>query len=445
MTLKVRRILSLIFILLFFIITPVIVLYAAGYRINRDGLAIQKTGMFVIDSNPRGAKIFIDDQAQKKFINLLFNKDNFITTPAKITNLLPGEYDLALELDGYWGWQKKLIINPGASTFAENIYLFKNSLPVQILPAELQSINLPAGEGRAIILSADQLTFFNLADETSKIVSQSDLKGKNIAWSEDGQRLVIDHYLYDLNDSKVKIDLNKTPDSFNYKWQNNTLYFQDNNSIYKLDSANLPRKIISNKKIDDFLIKDRYLYLVNKFKATASLLEVIDMTSKQETRGIGLPASANYSFINPEHGLLNLYDDHRQILYLINPLADYYSPLTEIINNVKIAFWISDNELLYINDFEIWLYDLEIKNKTLITRISQTINSAVMHPNRNYIIYSTDQTINAIELDERGKRNTAELIKLDLIDQLILNAKGNILYFPGKIGKTEGLYKLLIR
>src|SRR3989338_2513423 len=136
MTLKVRRMLSLIFILLFLIIAPAIILYAAGFKLSKNGLAIQKTGMFIIDSNPRGAKIFINGQ---------------------IKNLLPGEYDLSLELDGYWGWQKKLTVNPGTSTFVDNIYLFKNSLPVQILPANLESINLSAGDNRALILSADQL------------------------------------------------------------------------------------------------------------------------------------------------------------------------------------------------------------------------------------------------------------------------------------------------
>src|SRR3989344_4788562 len=99
MTLKVRRIISLIFILLFLTIAPAIVLYAAGFK---------------------------------------FNKNNFIVTPAKIKNLLPGEYNLSLELNGYSGWQKKLTIYPGSSTFAEDIYLFKNDLPVQIFPAKIK-------------------------------------------------------------------------------------------------------------------------------------------------------------------------------------------------------------------------------------------------------------------------------------------------------------------
>lgn len=445
MTLKVRRILSLIFILLFLIITPAIILYAAGFRLSKNGFFIQKTGMFIIDSRPRGAKIFLNGKAQKTLINSLFNKNNFITTPAKIKNLLPGEYNLSLELNDYWSWQKKLTISPGTSTFAEDIYLFKNDLPVQIVSAKIDSLNLSPKKNQALILSAGQLTFLNLADETKKSVSQNNLKGKNVAWSLGGQKLVIDDYLYDLNDLSAKIDLSRlTASLFNYKWSNNFLFFQDETSIYRLDNKNLPEKIIDNVQFNDYLIKDGYLYLIRQARLAASL-EIIDLASKRQVKKINLPASANYSFINPERALLNLYDNNHKILYLIDPSATYYSPLTEIINNVKTTFWDNNNNLLYAGDYEIWLYNLEAKRKTLITRVSDTINNAIMHPNKNYIIYSTDQTINAIEMDEREKRNIAELVKFDLINSFILNARGDILFFSGKIGNQEGLYKLLMQ
>ncbi|MDO8668046.1 MAG: hypothetical protein Q7K35_03035 [bacterium] len=445
MTLKVRRILSLIFILLFLAITPVVVLYAAGFKLSKNGFFIQRTGMFIVDSNPRGAKILINGQVQKKLISSIFNKNDFITTPAKIKNLLPGEYDLALKLNGYWNWQKKLSINPGASTFIEDIYLFKNDLPIQIAPAGVKSINLSPNNNQALILSAGQITFLNLEDETKKSISQNNLKGKNITWSGDGQKLIIDNYLYDLNNLNINIGPNKPLDGLNYKWQNDNLYFQNKTSIYRLNSANLPTEIIANKKFNDFLTKDRYLYLINQSKPTASSLEIINIETGAQIKNIDLPASNNYSFINPEQNLINLYDNDHKILYLINPLAANYSPLVEVINNVKTTFWVNNNLLLYAGDYEIWLYNLETKKQTLITRISEEINSVVMHPNKNYIIYSTGQTINAIELDEREKRNIVELARFDLIESFGLNADGDILYFSGKVGNIEGLYKLLIQ
>lgn len=444
MTLRARRILSLTFILLFIVIAPAIILHAAGFKLSKNGFFIQKTGMFIIDSNPKGAKIFINGKVQKNFINSLFNKDGFIVTPAKIKNLLPGEYDLTLELKGYLSWQKKLTINPGSSTFAENVYLFKNDLPVRIFPAEIKSIYLSPGKNRAIILSGGQITFYNLADETKKSASQTNLKEKKLAWSGDSQRAVIDDYLYNFNDLKIKTDLNELiPEIFNYKWNNNALFFQDQAAIYQLSKDNLPIKIIGGKKFNDFLVKDRYLYLINNSESTA-YLEAINIASGEQLKKISLPASNNYVFINQEQTLLNLYDQDKNTLYLVDPLSPY-PPLVETINNIKTAFWADGNNLLYAGDYEIWLYNLPTEKKTLITRLSEKINGAVVHPNKNYIIFSTGQTLNAIELDEREKRNIAELARFDSIGFFTLNDKGNILYFSGKIGGEEGLYKLLMR
>lgn len=417
-------------------------LYAAGYRLAKNGLNIQKTGMFIIDSRPKGAKIFIDGRPAAAWSNLLFNKKNFVTTPAKIKNLLPGEYNLKLEHDGYFSWQKKLAVYPGASTFAENIYLFKNDLPAQIAPADIKSIRLSPGKNQAVILSADLITFFNLADESEKSIKRNSLAGKNIFWSEDQTRIIIDNQLYNSADFSSAKDLKKlTANSANYKWNGNVLYYQDKNSIYRLADSGLPEKIISNKIFNDYLVKGGYLYLLVK-SGSAVNLEVINAATGQSLKNINLPA-AQYLFINAEQNLLNLYDRGHKILYLIDPLAAY-EPLREIINNVKTAYWANASDLLYTNDFEIWLYNLETKNKILLTRISDVINQAILHPSKDYIIYSTNQTINAIELDEREKRNITELIKFDSIGQFILTSD-DIVYFPGKIGNAAGLYKFLIQ
>lgn len=418
-------------------------LYAAGYRLGKNSFSVQRTGMFIIDSKPKGAKVLIDGESQETWPSSIFNKKNYIATPAKIKNLLPGEYNLKLELDGYWSWQKKLTVNPGASTFAENIYLFKNNLPVQITPADIESIRLLPGKNQAVILSSDLITFLNLSDESEKTTKRNNLIGKNIFWSEDQNKIIIDDYLYNLADLNSILDLKKlTPNSFNYKWSGSTLYYQDKNSIYQLGSSDLPKKIISNKIFNDYLVKNNYLYLIIKSGQTTNL-EVIDTATGQSLKNISLPAAPNYSFINAEQNLLNLYDNGHKILYLIDPMSAYQQ-LIEIINNVKTTFWTDPTNLLYANDFEIWLYNLETKNKILITRISDTINNAILHPSKDYIIYSTKQTVNAIELDEREKRNITELIKFDFINSFLLT-KDDILYFSGKIGNSAGLYKFLIQ
>jgi len=419
-------------------------LYAAGYRLDKNGYTVERTGMFIIDSKPQGAKILIDDQPQQTWVSAISNKNNFLATPAKIKNLLPGEYNLKIELDGYWSWQKKLTVYPGASTFAENIYLFKNGLPLQIMPTDTATTSLLENNSQAAIITADRLTFINLADETEKSIDQKGLSGKIFSWSTAQDKIVIDGYLYDLNNLSARIDLKKlTPNSFNYRWSNNILYYRDKNSLYRYSSSGATaEKIMSGLTFGDYVVKDGYLYLISRTGQTASL-KIYNETNGQTIKEINLPATANYTFINSDHSLLNLYDSDHKILYLISPLA--FQPLVEVLNNIKIATWTNDNLLLYGNDFEIWLYDLNNKQKNLITRISDTINNAFLHPSKDYIIYSTEKSINSIELDNREKRNSTELVKFDSINSLTLSPTGKILYFSGKIGNAQGLYKFLIQ
>ncbi|MDP2708659.1 MAG: hypothetical protein Q8O93_01230 [bacterium] len=445
MTIKVRRILSLIFFLLFITVTPAIMLYAAGYKLGSNGLSIERTGMFIIDSKPKGAVIYLNGKPREAWISSILNKKEFITTPAKIKNLLPGEYDLKIELDGYWSWEKKLTVNPGASTFAENIYLFKDSLPTQIASGAAATVKLSPDKTQTMILSPGRLAVINLLDETEKTAAAAGLSGKNSAWSDRGNKIIIDDWLYDLNNWPGQTDLKKIlPDSSDYKWSGGDLYYRDKNSIYRLSGSNLPHKIIGNENFSDYLIKNDYLYLIGGSGQAASL-KVIELSGAKLIKEISLPAAAaGYIFINREQSLLNIYDAGHEMLYLLDPLSSF-QPLADVISNIKISFWVNSDSLLYANDFEIWLYRPSSKQKTLITRISEQINNLIMHPGRDHIIYSTAKTINAIELDEREKRNITELVKFDSIKTLSLNSKGDVIYFSGKIGNSEGLYKFLIQ
>ena len=53
MNLKHRRILYISFILIFIILVPITIFYAAGYRYNFKQNKIEKTGILYIDSKPK--------------------------------------------------------------------------------------------------------------------------------------------------------------------------------------------------------------------------------------------------------------------------------------------------------------------------------------------------------------------------------------------------------
>ncbi|MDD5290909.1 MAG: PEGA domain-containing protein [Patescibacteria group bacterium] len=476
MTLKIRRILFFLFVIIFFIVTPWLSFYAAGYKIKLSWppdfrQPLQKTGMFIFDTSPRGAKIFIDNKPSQLFLQKYFNKErSYIKTPAKIKNILPGEYDIRLELPGYWPWEKKLKVEPGQATYAEDVYLFKKDLPLQItsfIPEEKNFSRLPI---RKIEPSFDKRYFFVLNEEKINIIEAggndvfslplSSIKtrfepGSPAIWSPDSTKIIAGRVALDLkNGNKITyLDNFLGGQADNFKWgiDSNLLYYQSGSSIGYLDLAAGSKKILgSGENYYDYLVKNDNIFFISGTGKTLKL-KGISLKNGEPIKDISLPFSSAYRLINPGHNLINLYDNIHQLLYLIDPFAAI-NPLREVVNNIKYSEWLDNNRLLYANDFEIWIFDMDTSGsvlgtagKKILVRISEPITNVLWHPSKNYIIYSTDKTINTIELDERGKRNTTELIKVDQIYSLSLDQKGNTLYFGAKIGNQEGLYKLEIQ
>ena len=450
-----RKYLFLFFILAFVTITPLVSLYAAGYKFSFSGKILQKTGMLIIDSTPDGANIIIDGEAQQKFLNQIksrvFNQtrdQNILKTPAKIKGLIPGEYLVRLEKDGYWSWGKKLEIKPGSSTFAEDIVIFKNNLPQPInTELILNSKQSPNKKNIAYVTEKEYYVFNSDNEEIlyfKKNNNTLNFQNNNIIWLNENY-ILFDYYLFSLNNWNKPRDFSESLENVDLKSitidNNNLRYIQNNNRLIELNTNNEGIKTILNfQKIFDYLIKDNLIYTIEEQNKDVYLVVYDDKTI---IRKINLKYDKNYTFINDSHDLINIYNEKFKTLYLIDPL-DYFSPLKETINNITGSFWVDDNRLVYHNDFEIWFYERNNFKKSILTRISNNISNVLWHPSNNYIIYSTNESLFTIELDDREKHSTNHLIKLNNINFLNINKKGDILYFYSELGKKIGLFKLAI-
>ncbi len=96
---------------------------------------------------------------------------------------------------------------------------------------------------------------------------------------------------------------------------------------------------------------------------------------------------------------------------------------------VKGYSWDEDQEnLLYYNEYEIWTFDRQAESKDLITRQSSVISEATWHPLGGYVVYSDDEGIKAVELDQRDTTQIYTLTDLKG-SNLRLGDKGEFLYF----------------
>ena len=112
-----RRILPWIFAIVFIASAPVLVFYTAGYRYNPLKEKIERNGTMIFDSKPSGATILLNGTATGK------------TTPVTVQDVVPGRYVIRYEKDGYWPWEKQLDVLPELVTFANDVRLWKKTVP----------------------------------------------------------------------------------------------------------------------------------------------------------------------------------------------------------------------------------------------------------------------------------------------------------------------------
>lgn len=99
MTLKKRRVLLLISVVIFIIAAPVINLYLSGYRFTSD-FKLTKTGGIYVHSPESSAKVFLNNEFQKE--------TGLIQSGVFMQNLKPGNYTVLVAKDGFWPWQKTI-------------------------------------------------------------------------------------------------------------------------------------------------------------------------------------------------------------------------------------------------------------------------------------------------------------------------------------------------
>ena len=119
---KLRLTIMISLFLLFFIISPIVIMYTAGYRYDFFNHEIKETGVLNIDLKPNDADVFLNDVKLSKKI------------PIYLPNRAPGNYNIKISKPGYKTWEKEIKIESKKTTYIKNLTLLKDS--------ELKPINV---------------------------------------------------------------------------------------------------------------------------------------------------------------------------------------------------------------------------------------------------------------------------------------------------------------
>ena len=448
MTTRIRLFIKILFIVIFFISAPFIIAYTLGYRYNFSTKQIQKTGVLLLNSYPDDAEVFLNGKSTEK------------ETPAVIKKLLPREYDVEVRKQGYMPWTKKLTIESGETTFAESIALFLEETPKPIIEREIIKSNFSPSKNRIVYAieesSWNEIWLATLKDKKFTLIDRRETaKFLNIefAWSPGSRRVYIklqtpegpEHLIYDISKNQLQnLDELFSKNITQFKWSRSSDYV-----FYVLEKNNLTSyNLLTEQKtfllsgVEEFFARGDKIYLLtnNRDEMIIEQFSALDLAAEPNIL-YHLPL-ANYAFQDSSYPYLLLKSAGGQIL-----LFDMSSPFTEPILNeaAKDFAWLTTDDgskkLLYFQDFEIWIYDLATKSNELITRFGEPIKQAAWHKNGNYIFFTFETNLSAIELDPRDKRNVFALISAQSLIEFTLDYQSRTIYFVGTMADHVGLYQ----
>lgn len=99
-------------ITVFVVLATSISLVTAGYQFDWQTKRLTRTGFLFLSGEPRVAQVTVNGQVVANRL------------PLRLTSILPGEYDVLVEKDGYTAWRKRFHIEPGEARSESDILLF---------------------------------------------------------------------------------------------------------------------------------------------------------------------------------------------------------------------------------------------------------------------------------------------------------------------------------
>lgn len=393
--------------------------------------------MLIVETKPTKAIIYLGGKPQK---NPSLNpwKQDYIVTPAKIKNILPGEYELRLVVDGYWPFTQKININSGETTFVKDVNLFLENLPILVLSCSEDALTISGDNKYIYAQTAKKLII--LKTEANRTLAVPD--NSPATWLPNDKLLAAGTIF---NPAKEGSDINyagligASADSWRFESETGYLYYQNKNTINQFKPDNNSNSLLlSGGNYIDYKPSKNKLFVISK-KDNQIILEESFSTSSNKEQWI-LPTNGEYSFSENLADYLTIYDKKNQTLYLFDSAKISDGPLT--IKNIKNWALINNSSIIYTNDFEIYTFDFDSNRSTLVTRRSEEIKNIIWNANKNYLIFSGTNSLNVFDFKNY---NTTSLFTADKVNSPVFDEKNDTLYFWARIGQQEGIYKMVLQ
>ena len=433
-----RTIFFFTMVVIFLIIGPSIIMYSQGYRFDIKKFQFVETGGIYIKAFPEEAFLYIDDE--------YINKTSFFTRDILIQNLLPENYNIRIEKDGYHLWEKNLEIESKKVTEAKYIILFNENINFNNIENRISSFY--PNDNQIIFLNNLNELFLYRPSGINKILNsiQSPDNIENISFLSN-ENIIIKtstglYYLLDIENKKTKLIRSFNIETKNINNRNSKLVYQFNNSIYEIDPKEDSPKLISRDKIDAFTVENNSIIALRG----NNVVKLYDLTRTEELLYSFEDYNENYDyqimFIEKELFII----ENNKNLYFLNRENNTFE--SKIKSQEELKYTSFFNKILFYDNHNIWLMPLKRYESPFFKDAYSIINiktfdkeiSNIKWLNGDYFVFTLDGELHISEIDNRDKLNIFSLNK-DNTSNIFFNGNTKYLYIlnDNNFLKTEKL------
>lgn len=438
----IRRTIFIVFLGLFILISPAIIMYTSGYRYDwRRGL-LRETGSINIDIEPSDAEVFLNDIKIKSKI------------PIRLSDLVPAKYVIRISAPGYHDWRKEIDVKSKQTVYIKEITMLKTGSPEMILPGDVEKICLSFDSTYLAYLSRQgnllELRIKNLAaNEEPKTIYRLPVSDNSylLSWSTTGNYLVISDslqphqllVLINAEQPEKQLDLIKkikTPIE-KYQWKDSgqpELYFSTKQNIMSVLPSTEQDFTLSKNVYLDWFMESGQLWTISR-NTTTKKIHIM-----KDTLGFSSEFTPETSLAEAEQDLKILTAKNDQLL-----LKKADKP--EVVFFIKDKKYNFNGEKFLISKYndwwiiwtpwEIWTYSRG-EEPNLLNRSGQQLQEVLPLDQHN--------TLALIWADNITALFPYYLVAHDLFTSStfspVVDPKNKLLYFAATAGEKKGIWKL---
>lgn len=438
-----RLALLTIFILAFFIITPLIILSTAGYRYDwRYGL-LKETGSISIDEiEPTNLTVYLN--------GLKLNGG----MPFRLNNITPNKYQLKISAPGYYDWQKQIEVTTKQTVYIKQFSLLKKTEPKKIANGKIIDLALSYDGNYLVYLQENnnqqELWLLNNKLNNKILLLTAAPEPLQITWFSRNNYFIIANKESPYKTFVIFNALNPSlPVSapaiiadkiIKFEWSDEAdpvIYFNTRAGLFSYSLLTNRRNLLINNLAADWYFRQNQLWTISPtgsqnliinqdvlgFKNTLKTLNFKTLLPKNNNLNWSIVAVQDNQILLKQNSGGGYLLTNSQNNFAINASNYYFSP-----HNAWWLFW---------NPWELWTYSAGEKPR-LLNRSGEQLTQVVPLDKYNTLALVWKDRVTALF--------PYYYLSHDFINGQIKKIEPDTnkrtLFFSGAVNKQEGLWKL---